>query len=104
MSSTSINAIPCKLCGEGGHRASRCMELVVQPVGFWKGHRMPDEEGEEGEGDTIVSIRCLFTSKVHISRQVVVKYYAKSTNKKHYRCVFNNGLRMGMKKRVAHRR
>lgn len=76
MSSNSINPHPCSLCGETGHRESRCAELAPQPIGFWKGHRMPDDEGDE----CLIALTKPYSAILRRHR-----VYMKGYNRKYYR-------------------
>lgn len=49
MSSTSVNPIPCSVCGEGGHRASNCDSLGIPPHGFSKNEGGYREEGGDDD-------------------------------------------------------
>lgn len=49
MSSTSVNPIPCSLCGEGGHRASNCDAIGIPPDGFAKNEGGYREEGGDDD-------------------------------------------------------
>ncbi len=56
MSATSINPIPCSLCGEGGHRASHCDSIGIPPDGFAKNEGGYREEGGDDDEHLVCNI------------------------------------------------
>lgn len=83
MSSNSVNPIACTLCGAGGHRERACPDLHPPPDGFWKGERMPDDEGEE---DCCKKARGNAQKKQSKNVKISILFYRNSFPKKKYIC------------------
>ncbi len=64
MSSTSVNPIPCSICGEGGHRASNCDSLGIPPHGFSKNEGGYREEGGDDDEHLSQSFRLQTLDKI----------------------------------------
>ncbi len=76
MSANSLNPHSCSVCGAEGHGARRCSELAPPPDGFWKGQRMPDDEGDDCR-----RIRC--AKKRALLLKIWTKLQKKSTSTYH---------------------
>ena len=45
-----MEVIPCSICGDGGHRVGRCVEL-------WQNKTPPPEKGGDHDEDSLVIVR-----------------------------------------------